>query len=171
MGVKRRQGKSVAALCADRYPEPIARTLIEARIDPVTGKAYARAGLEVDANGVAGGLFLTSNGELVDLLLALDRLTIIRPGADPNDLSDDDKLFFLDGDDLYGNGVDPVAVRRQVGMVFQKPNPFPKSIYDNVAYGPRVAGQKGNMDEVVEQSLGNLRELGWFTRNSQTKVE
>jgi len=81
--------------------QAIARTLIEARIDPVTGKAYARAGLEVDANGVAGGLFLTSNGELVDLLLALDRLTIIRPGADPNDLSDDDKLFFLDGDDLF----------------------------------------------------------------------
>ncbi|MEM7143134.1 MAG: phosphate ABC transporter ATP-binding protein PstB [Actinomycetota bacterium] len=55
--------------------------------------------------------------------------------------------------DLYDSQVDPVAVRRRIGMVFQKPNPFPKSIYDNVAYGPRVAGQKGNLDEVVEQSL------------------
>ena len=57
------------------------------------------------------------------------------------------------GIDLYDPRVDPVAVRRRIGMVFQKPNPFPKSIYDNVAYGPKVAGQKGNLDEVVERSL------------------
>jgi len=57
------------------------------------------------------------------------------------------------GVDLYDEAVDPVAVRRRIGMVFQKPNPFPKSIYDNVAYGPRVGGQKGNLDEVVERSL------------------
>ncbi len=55
--------------------------------------------------------------------------------------------------DLYDAQVDPVAVRRRIGMVFQKPNPFPKSIYDNVAYGPKVAGQKGNLDELVENSL------------------
>ena len=59
----------------------------------------------------------------------------------------------LDGQDLYGQGVDPVAVRRRVGMVFQKPNPFPKSIYENVAFGPRINGFKGKMDELVEQSL------------------
>ncbi len=57
------------------------------------------------------------------------------------------------GVDLYGSGVDPVQVRRHIGMVFQKPNPFPKSIYDNVAFGPRIAGFKGNMDELVESSL------------------
>ncbi|MDE2920501.1 MAG: phosphate ABC transporter ATP-binding protein PstB [Chloroflexota bacterium] len=55
--------------------------------------------------------------------------------------------------DIYDRAVDPVEVRRQVGMVFQKPNPFPKSIYDNVAYGPRVNGYKGDMDEIVETSL------------------
>jgi len=55
--------------------------------------------------------------------------------------------------DIYDRSVDPVEVRRQVGMVFQKPNPFPKSIYDNVAYGPRVNGYRGDMDEVVETSL------------------
>lgn len=55
--------------------------------------------------------------------------------------------------DLYAPEVDPVAVRRRIGMVFQKPNPFPKSIYDNVAFGPRVAGVKGNLDELVERSL------------------
>ncbi len=59
------------------------------------------------------------------------------------------------GIDLYDPEVDPVAVRRRIGMVFQKPNPFPKSIYDNVAFGPKVAGQKGNLDEVVENSLRN----------------
>jgi phosphate transport system ATP-binding protein len=55
--------------------------------------------------------------------------------------------------DLYGRGVDPVEVRRRIGMVFQKPNPFPKSIYDNVAFGPRVMGFKGDMDGLVESSL------------------
>ncbi len=57
------------------------------------------------------------------------------------------------GVDLYGEGVDPVEVRRRIGMVFQKPNPFPKSIYDNVAFGPKIAGFDGNMDDLVERSL------------------
>jgi phosphate transport system ATP-binding protein len=57
------------------------------------------------------------------------------------------------GEDLYGPGVDPVDVRRRIGMVFQKPNPFPKSIFDNVAFGPRVNGFRGSIDELVERSL------------------
>ena len=57
------------------------------------------------------------------------------------------------GVNLYGKDVDPVEVRRRIGMVFQKPNPFPKSIYDNIAFGPRITGHKGNMDELVESSL------------------
>ncbi len=57
------------------------------------------------------------------------------------------------GIDLYGKDVDPIEVRRRIGMVFQKPNPFPKSIYDNIAYGPRVNGMKGNMDDIVEEAL------------------
>ena len=57
------------------------------------------------------------------------------------------------GADLYAPGVDPVEVRRRIGMVFQKPNPFPKSIYDNVAFGPRVAGIKADMDDLVQESL------------------
>jgi phosphate transport system ATP-binding protein len=55
--------------------------------------------------------------------------------------------------DLYAGEVDPVEVRKRIGMVFQKPNPFPKAIYDNVAFGPRVLGMKGNMDERVERAL------------------
>jgi phosphate transport system ATP-binding protein len=55
--------------------------------------------------------------------------------------------------DLYDDKVDPVQVRKRIGMVFQKPNPFPKSIYDNIAFGPRVMGMKGDMDEIVEGAL------------------
>ncbi|MHB1241804.1 MAG: phosphate ABC transporter ATP-binding protein PstB [Gaiellaceae bacterium] len=57
------------------------------------------------------------------------------------------------GKDLYAPDVDPVEVRRRIGMVFQKPNPFPKSIYDNVAFGPRVLGLKDGLDDRVEQAL------------------
>ena len=55
--------------------------------------------------------------------------------------------------DLYAPDIDPVQVRKRIGMVFQKPNPFPKSIYENVAFGPRVLGMKGDMDEIVETAL------------------
>ena len=62
------------------------------------------------------------------------------------------------GQSIYAKDVDPIEVRRGIGMVFQKPNPFPKSIYDNVAYGPKVIGMKvSSMDDVVEESLIRLR--------------
>lgn len=64
--------------------------------------------------------------------------------------------ILLDGQDIYHKKVDPVQLRARVGMVFQKPNPFPKSIYDNVAYGPRIHGMaknKADLDEIVEKSL------------------
>jgi phosphate transport system ATP-binding protein len=57
------------------------------------------------------------------------------------------------GRDLYGSNVDPVEVRRRIGMVFQKPNPFPKSIYENVAFGPRVLGMKADLDGRIERAL------------------
>ncbi len=61
--------------------------------------------------------------------------------------------IYYHGQDLYAPDIDPVEVRRQIGMVFQQPNPFPKTIYDNIAYGPRLLGFKGDMDELVETSL------------------
>ena len=82
--------------------------------------------------------------------------TVLRCFNRMNDLIDVarvDGTVRYHGVDLYDESVDPVAVRRRIGMVFQKPNPFPKSIYDNVAYGPRVGGQRGNLDDVVERSL------------------
>jgi phosphate transport system ATP-binding protein len=61
--------------------------------------------------------------------------------------------ILLDGRDIYSDTMDVVHLRQRVGMVFQKPNPFPQSIYDNVAFGPRVMGMDVNMDEVVQRSL------------------
>jgi phosphate transport system ATP-binding protein len=81
------------------------------------------------------------------ILRALNRMNDLIPGARVAG-----KVTFH-GTDLYSAGVDPIQVRRRIGMVFQKPNPFPKSIYDNVAYGLRINGIKGNMDDMVEQAL------------------
>jgi len=64
-----------------------------------------------------------------------------------------DGRILLNGQDIYAEGMDEVTLRQRVGMVFQKPNPFPQSIYDNVAFGPRVMGMNVKMDEVVEKSL------------------
>ena len=82
--------------------------------------------------------------------------TLLRSFNRMNDLVDGariDGTIRYRGVDLYDDRVDPVEVRRRIGMVFQKPNPFPKSIYDNVAFGPRVAGYRGDMEELVERSL------------------
>jgi phosphate transport system ATP-binding protein len=61
--------------------------------------------------------------------------------------------ILLEGQDLSARNVDPVAVRRRVGMVFQKPNPFPKTVWENVAFGPKINGYKGDLNELVERSL------------------
>jgi phosphate transport system ATP-binding protein len=81
------------------------------------------------------------------LLRCFNRMNDLVPGARVEGAA----LF--QGQNLYGPGVDAVDVRRRIGMVFQKPNPFPKSIYDNVAFGPKINGYRGSMDELVERSL------------------
>jgi phosphate transport system ATP-binding protein len=82
--------------------------------------------------------------------------TVLRTFNRMNDLIEGARLegsILYHGVDLYDRSVDPVEVRRRIGMVFQKPNPFPKSVYDNIAFGPKIAGFKGDMDELVERSL------------------
>lgn len=83
--------------------------------------------------------------------------TILRSLNRMNDLVDGARVegtIKFRGEEIYAKGVDPIEVRRRIGMVFQKPNPFPKSIYDNIAYGARVTGMKpSNMDDFVEESL------------------
>jgi phosphate transport system ATP-binding protein len=80
-------------------------------------------------------------------LRCLNRMNDLIPGAEV------EGSITYHGEDLYAKGVDPVRVRQHIGMVFQKPNPFPKSVYDNIAFGPRVLGRKGDMDQVVEGAL------------------
>jgi len=94
--------------------------------------------------------FIGSSGSGKSTVLrALNRMNDLVPGSRL------DGQMAYRGVDLYGRGVSATAVRRRIGMVFQKPNPFPKSIYDNVAYGPRINGirSKSRLDEIVERSL------------------
>ncbi|HZW99392.1 MAG TPA: phosphate ABC transporter ATP-binding protein PstB [Trueperaceae bacterium] len=99
--------------------------------------------------------------------------TLLRSINRMNDLVDGVRVtgtVRYDGVELYDSDVDPVEVRRRIGMVFQKPNPFPKSIYENVAFGPRLTGFRGDLDALVERALrgaalwdevsGKLRESG-----------
>ncbi|WP_320664503.1 phosphate ABC transporter ATP-binding protein PstB [Prochlorococcus sp. MIT 1223] len=82
--------------------------------------------------------------------------TVLRSLNRMNDLIDGCKLqgrVLFEGIDLYSKNIDPVEVRRRIGMVFQQPNPFPKSIYENIAFGARINGFKGDMNELVEKSL------------------
>ncbi len=84
------------------------------------------------------------------------KTTVLRCFNRMNDLIDVARVegsIKYHGIDLYDPQVNPVEVRRRIGMVFQKPNPFPKSIYDNIAFGPRIAKHKGDMDDLVERSL------------------
>jgi phosphate transport system ATP-binding protein len=82
--------------------------------------------------------------------------TLLRCYNRLNDLVDsfraEGKVFYH-GENLYASHIDPVEVRRRIGMVFQRPNPFPKSIYDNITFGAKINGYKGDMDELVERSL------------------
>src|SRR6185437_4644198 len=94
--------------------------------------------------------FIGSSGSgKTTVLRAYNRMNDLVPGAR---MEGD---IYYRGVSLYGKDVSPIAVRRRIGMVFQKPNPFPKSIYDNVAYGPRINGEhnKHKLDEIVEHSL------------------
>ena len=82
--------------------------------------------------------------------------TVIRAINRMNDLIEGCELtgsVIFEGTDIYAKDIDPVEVRRRIGMVFQQPNPFPKSIYENIAFGARVNGFRGDMDQLVEESL------------------
>ena len=81
------------------------------------------------------------------LLRCINRMNELIPGFHAQG------TVLFQGQDLYADGVDPVEVRRHIGIVFQKPNPFPKSIFDNVAFGPRVNGYRGSLNELVERAL------------------
>ena len=116
-------------------------------------------GVTYDANPAVRNITLDIGHNRITALIGpsgCGKSTLIRCFNRMNDLIPSarvDGSILYHGQDLYGAGVDPVEVRKLIGMVFQKPNPFPKSIYDNIAFGPRVIGMKGDMDGIVERAL------------------
>jgi phosphate transport system ATP-binding protein len=110
-------------------------------------RALADISLEIPANRITAIIGPSGCGKST-LLRSMNRMTDLVPGARAQG------EILLDGWNVLGPDVDVVEVRRRIGMVFQRPNPFPKSIFDNVAYGPRLYGVHGTaLDEMVEQSL------------------
>jgi phosphate transport system ATP-binding protein len=112
------------------------------------GKAAAVKGVSLDIrkNAITALIGPSGCGKST-VLRCLNRMNDLVPSAGVSG-----KVLYR-GVDLYGSGIDPIEVRRRIGMVFQRPNPFPKSIYDNVAYGLRILGMKDNLDDRVEQAL------------------
>jgi len=109
-------------------------------------KALSNITLEIEPNKVTALIGPSGCGKST-FLRCLNRMNDTIEGTRV------DGKILLNGKDIYGEDMDVVTLRQRVGMVFQKPNPFPQSIYDNVAFGPRVMGMDVNMDEVVEKSL------------------
>ena len=110
--------------------------------------ALESVGLDVYRNTVTAFIGPSGCGKST-FIRCFNRMNDLIPGARVSG------TVLYHGQDLYGREVDAVEIRRRIGMVFQKPNPFPKSIYDNVAFGPRVLSMKGSLDERVEQALRN----------------
>ncbi|HET6351891.1 MAG TPA: phosphate ABC transporter ATP-binding protein PstB [Coriobacteriia bacterium] len=114
------------------------------------GDFHALTGFSVDIRSKAITAFIGPSGcGKSTFLRCMNRMNDLIPGTRV------EGTMLLDGADIYGPGVDPVDLRRRVGMIFQQPNPFPQSIYDNVAYGPRLQGvkRKSELDDIVENSL------------------
>ena len=111
-------------------------------------RAVTDVSLTIYENEITAFIGSSGSGKTT-VLRAFNRMNDLVPGARV-----EGEMYYR-GASLYGSGVSPIAVRRRIGMVFQKPNPFPKSIYDNVAYGPRINGErnKRKLDEIVERSL------------------
>jgi phosphate transport system ATP-binding protein len=114
------------------------------------GEFHALTGIGVGIKEHACTAFIGPSGcGKTTFLRCLDRMNDLIPGTRV------EGKVLLDGHDVYAPGVDPVDLRRRVGMIFQQPNPFPMSVYDNVAYGPKLHGvkKKAELDEIVENSL------------------
>ena len=109
-------------------------------------KALSNINIEIEPRKVTALIGPSGCGKST-FLRCLNRMNDTIPGTRV------DGKILLDGEDIYGEATDVVELRQRVGMVFQKPNPFPQSIYDNVAFGPRVLGMHVKMNEVVEKSL------------------
>ena len=136
------------------YSDPLTanqtETILQTRdLNIYYGKFLALQGINLDIpkNQVTAFIGPSGCGKST-LLRCYNRLNDLIPS-----FRAEGKIYYRN-QDLYGSDIDPVEVRRRIGMVFQKPNPFPKSIYDNIAFGPRINGHRGNLDE--------LDDVGWL---------
>jgi phosphate transport system ATP-binding protein len=132
-------------------PAPVARreTVFDVKdLSVHYGKALAVGGvsLEIHKNSITALIGPSGCGKST-FLRCLNRMNDLVPSAQVGG------TLLYHGTDIYGSDVDPIEVRRRIGMVFQRPNPFPKSIYDNIAFGLRILGMKDNLDDRVEQAL------------------
>ena len=119
------------------------------------GPSLALAGVDLDIyKNVITALIGPSGCGKSTFIRCLNRMNDLVPGVKVGGKT------LYHGVDLYGSDVDPVEVRRRIGMVFQRPNPFPKSIYDNVAFAPRKLGLEDDLDERVERRSARGRDLG-----------
>jgi phosphate transport system ATP-binding protein len=109
-------------------------------------RALTDVSMDIRANRVTALIGPSGCGKST-FIRCLNRLHEVIPGAHA------EGCVMLGGQDIYAKSADPVVIRRRVGMVFQKPNPFSKSIYENVAWGARINGYRGDMDDLVERSL------------------
>jgi phosphate transport system ATP-binding protein len=134
---------------AEEQPEPSREVVFEIRDAAVrygTNLAVDDVNFDVGAREITAIIGPSGCGKST-FLRCLNRMNDFIPGA-----TVEGKINYH-GEDLYDSKVDAAEVRRRIGMVFQKPNPFPKSIFDNVAYGPRINRFKGDLNELVEQAL------------------
>jgi len=132
------------------HPSPGAAKIHVSKLNFWYSDFNALTGITVDIRSKAVTAFIGPSGcGKSTFLRCMNRMNDLIPGTRV------EGTMLLDGADIYGPGVDPVDLRRRVGMIFQQPNPFPQSIYDNVAYGPRLQGvkKKSDLDSIVEESL------------------
>jgi phosphate transport system ATP-binding protein len=137
---------------ADFRPEPSREEIVfevrDVTVSYFDSVAVSGVSLDVRRHGITALIGPSGCGKST-LLRSFNRMNDLVAGARV------DGRISYHGHDLYGADVDPVEVRRRIGMVFQRPNPFPKSIYDNVAFGPRITGRRKGLDDIVEEALVN----------------
>ena len=139
-------GDTIGAVVAERKDEGLALEVRDLNVYYGHFHALRDVSLGIAARHITAIIGPSGCGKST-LIRCLNRMNDLIPSF----RAEGEVLF--EGENLYERNVDPVEVRQRIGMVFQKPNPFPKSIYDNVAFGPRVNGFKGNLDEIVERAL------------------
>jgi phosphate transport system ATP-binding protein len=142
------QSVAVARAADDRLPatREIVFDVDDLAVNYGSTTAFSGVSLDVYENLITAVIGPSGCGKST-FIRCLNRMNDLVPGAKVGG-----KILYH-GADIYGGDVDPIEVRRRIGMVFQRPNPFPKSIYDNVAFAPKVLGMKQGIDERVEQAL------------------